>query len=51
MSLYIEPATLEGQSLILKAMAPDDYGVRVLDSLAGRIMAMLMAYSYSCRPD
>lgn len=39
MSLYVEPATLEGQALILKAMAPDDYGVRVLDRLAGRIMA------------
>lgn len=39
MSLYIEPATLEGQPLILKAMAPDDYGVNVLDRQAGRIMA------------
>ena len=39
MSLYIEPATLEGQPLILKAMAPDDYSVRVLERFAGRIMA------------
>lgn len=39
MSRYIDPATLEGQPLILKAAAPNDYTVMVLDRIAGRIMA------------
>lgn len=39
MSLYIDPATLEGQPLILKTAAPNDYTVMVLDRIAGRIMA------------
>lgn len=39
MPTYLDPATLEGQQLTLHRLADDDYAVRVLDHLAGRIMA------------
>ena len=37
MSRYVDPATLEGQPLILKVIGAQDYSVRVLDRVAGRI--------------
>lgn len=37
--LYLDPTTLEGQPLLLKTARNNDYTVRVLDHLAGRIMA------------
>ena len=43
MTLYLDPATLEGQQLTLQAIGADDYSVRVLDHLAGRIMAKPLA--------
>lgn len=39
MPTYLDPAALEGQPLTLHRLADDDYSVRVLDHVAGRIMA------------
>jgi len=36
--LYLDPATLEGQHLLLKETAVGDYSVSILDHRAGRIM-------------
>lgn len=43
MPLYLDPATLEGQQLTLHAIGADDYSVKVLDHVAGRIMVKPLA--------
>lgn len=43
MSLYIDPASLEGQQLVLKPIGAADYSVRILDRRAGRIMLRQVA--------
>src|SRR4051812_18503854 len=43
MPQYVDPSTLEGQQLILHLIADEDFSVRVLGLLVGRIMIRLNA--------
>lgn len=43
MPLYVDPATLDGQQLLLHRINTDDYSVRVLGLVVGRVMVRLGA--------